>query len=373
MTHRWRVMAWMIVMIVLLAWTALPVAVDSAAASTQAPRLWQLAEQEQATLEQRGVVLHESSLSTYLNTVAERLWEKVDTDLNLPTVEVIMDSRMEAYAYPNGYCYLSTGILDQIENEDQLAMILAHEMVHYVRQHAVALYNHFQKPIFNAALQYANQNQGFNEQAMNKEIQAAEYEADHEGLAILKAAGYCEAEVLALMSNLMRGLRDQGPPEASGPLENRIKIMQRLIGHARSDFSCKSATDGDPQHFLKRIAPAFLANAQTSLRRGNWNQADKSVTKFLVLQPENARAFYLKGEILRRRNDGDGKNLCIGCYEKALKIDPTFPLAHRALGELYYKAGRYQMARPYFEAFLSLAPQDDAREYVKGYLRQCRD
>jgi uncharacterized protein HemY len=55
----------------------------------------------------------------------------------------------------------------------------------------------------------------------------------------------------------------------------------------------------------------------------------------------------------------------------ALKIDPKFPLAHRALGELHFKAGRYQMAKPYFEAFLSLAPQDDAREYIKGYLRQC--
>ncbi|MCB2147372.1 MAG: M48 family metalloprotease [Deltaproteobacteria bacterium] len=371
MTPPYRyVAAWMMATLV---WAAPLYALDAVAASNQTPRLWRLAAQEQAMLEQRGVVLHEASLSSYLQTVAGRLWEQVSTDLNAPAINVVVDTRMEAYAYPNGYFFLSTGILNQIENEDQLAMIIAHEMVHYVRQHTAVLYDHFQMSIHSTGLSYADQGQRDGGLAMKLKIDAAERQADDEGLVILKAAGYCETEVLSLMSNLLNSMLDQGGGEAVGQLENRIKTMKSLIGQARDSVSCTSAPVGSHVFFLNRIAPALLANAQSALTCGDWNQADRSISKYLVLNPEDARAYYLQGEVLRRRNNGDGKNQCMESYKKALKIDPEFPLAHRALGELYFKAGRFQTAKPYFEAFLSLAPQDDAREYIKGYLRQCQN
>ncbi len=359
-------------MILLFAWATQVVAAH-ASAPDQTTRLWRLAAQEQAALEQRGVVLDEASLSSYLQTVAGRLWEQVPTDLTTPTVKVVMDPRMQAYAYPNGYCFLSTGILNRIENEDQLAMILAHEMVHYVRQHTAALYDHFQMASHSTGMPYADQRQSTGGLAMKQKIDAAEYQADDEGLTILMAAGYCETEALTLMSNLLDNLRDQGSSETLGRLESRIETIETRIGRPRDSVSCKSATHGDPYFFLNRIAPALMANAQAAITCGDWNQADQSISKILALKPDNASAHFLKGELLRRRNDGDGRNQCIGSYLKALKIDPEFPMAHRALGELHYKAGRFQTAKPYFEAFLSLAPQDDAIPFIKGYLKQCRD
>lgn len=369
MTRTGYLVAWMIL---LFAW-APPVVAAHASATDQTTRLWRLAAQEQAALEQRGVVLYEASLSSYLQIVAERLWEQVPTDLTTPTVKVVMDPRMQAYAYPNGYCFLSTGILARLENEDQLAMILAHEMVHYVRQHTAALYDHFQMSSRSTGLPYADQGQSAGGLAMKEKIDAAEYQADDEGLTILKAAGYCETEALTLMSNLLDSLRNQGSSETVGRLESRIETIKTRVGRTRNRMSFKSASPGNPYLFLNRIAPALMANAQAAITCGDWNQADQSISKFLALKPDNARAHFLRGEVLRRRNDGDDKNQCIGPYLMALKIDPEFPMAHRALGELHYKAGRFQTAKPYFEAFLSLAPQDDAIPFIKGYLQQCRD
>ena len=120
-----------------------------------------------------------------------------------------MDPHMQAYAYPNGYCFLSTGILNRTENEDQLAMILAHEMVHYVRQHTVELYNHIQKPVIGSGLPGTNPDRAACGEATQRKIDAAEYQADKEGLAILKGAGYCQAEILSLLSNLINSLQDQ--------------------------------------------------------------------------------------------------------------------------------------------------------------------
>jgi predicted Zn-dependent protease len=274
----------------LWAWPTPVQATDEAAPLSQTNRMWRLAAQEQATLEQRGIVLQDVSLSCYLQTVAERLWEQVHTDLSPPAFKVIADPRMEAYAYPNGYCYLTTGILAQMENEDQLAMILAHEMVHYARQHTVLLYDHFQKPVPETGLPYADQNQAAGRQAIEEKIDAAEYQADQEGLSILKGAGYCQADVLTLMSNLIHSMQDQGQPAAVRRLKKRAIFFNMLLGqdHGRSSFA--SATHGDHEFFLNRIAPALMANAQAAVQRGDWNQADGSASKFLVVKPDDARA-----------------------------------------------------------------------------------
>jgi tetratricopeptide (TPR) repeat protein len=251
-------------------------------------------------------------------------------------------------------------------------MILAHEMVHYARQHTAKLYNHLQNPDHDTGLQYADHSPVGSARDVAKKIDAAEYQADCQGLSILKGAGYCEAEVLTLMSNLMESIKDHGTPEAHKKMANRRITMKTLIGQDQGVLSGGSASDDASERFLTRIAPALMANAQAALQRGDWKQADISVSKFLDLKPDDARAHYLQGEILRRQNNGDRTEKCLDSYEASLKIDPTFPLAHRALGEIHYKAGRYQEAKPYFETFLSLAPQDEAREYIKGYLLQCQ-
>jgi predicted Zn-dependent protease len=360
-------------LMLLLMWTAIGYASAASDASGQASRLWRLAENEQATLEARGVVLHDAPLSSYIMDVAGRLWKQVSSDLDSPTIRIFMDTGIEAYAFPNGHCFLSTGMLELIENESQLAMILSHEIVHYARQHTASLYNHFQKTTLPIDRQDAGRNSMAGRRTIQKQIDAAEHQADSEGLSILKAAGYCEAEVLPLMCNLTKRMQDRGHSETVGQLEKRAAFFKLRVGKDRKRHPGPMSAETDREGYLDRIAPALMANAQIALRRGEWDQADRSICKFLDSRPEDARAHYLKGEMLRRQNSNANDNPCIGSYQKALNIDPTFPLAHRALGEWYYKAGRYQMAKPYFEAFLSLAPEDKAREYIKGYLRQCQN
>ncbi len=357
----------------LLAWSAPVLGMDAGGGISQSQRLWRLAAQEQATLDQRGVILQDASLSIYLQAVAKRLWENVDTDLSLPTIKIIKDTRMEAYAYPNGYCFLTTGMLNQLDNESQLAMIIAHEMVHYIRQHTTELYDHYQKPGPETGLQYADRRQASGGEDIEQKIDAAEHQADQEGLSILESAGYCGTEVLALISNLIKNMQDKGRPVTVDRLKDRLASMQTMLHNAQGKSACTSAAGDGHALYLNRIAPAFMANAQVAIQRGDWDQADRSISLFQILKPADARAYYLKGEILRRRNVGDAKNQCIGYYEKALEIDPTFPSAQRVLGELHFKAGRYQKAKSYFEAFLNLAPQDDTRAYIKGYLLQCQE
>jgi predicted Zn-dependent protease len=358
-------------MILMAAWAGPLHALNAADASVHENRLRQLAAREEAALEQSGAIVHDAALDRYLTGVAARLWQQTGSDLKMPVIQVISDVRMEAYTYPNGYIFLTTGILAPIENEDQLAMIIAHEMVHYARHHAAALYDQFQIPAHNSGLSYAHHSRASSVK-LEQKIDAAEYQADSEGLIMIQRAGYCQAEALTLISKLMDCLKNQAAPEALKDLSRRRTVLQALINRNTNGPACSSSTDARTRRFLGGIAPAWKANAQIALRRGDWDQADRSIVKYLALRPNDAHAYYLRGEILRRRNDRDHKSESVRFYKEALKIDPQFPPAYRALGELCFKAGRYRQAKTYFDAFLSLVPRDGASAYIKGYLRQCQ-
>ena len=119
-------------LIVISMWAAIGYASTASVPPDRTSPLWRLAAQEQAMMEERGIVLGEASLTAYLQGVTDRLWKEVScAGLSTPIVKVVMDTPIDAFAYPNGHCFLSTGILDVLDNESQLAMVLSHEMVHY--------------------------------------------------------------------------------------------------------------------------------------------------------------------------------------------------------------------------------------------------
>lgn len=51
------------------------------------------------------------------------------------TFAVLRDDSFNAFATPGGYIYLTTGTLSQLDDEAELAAVLAHEIAHVVRKH----------------------------------------------------------------------------------------------------------------------------------------------------------------------------------------------------------------------------------------------
>ncbi len=80
--------------------------------------------------------LHQSeSLNHYVNKVG--MWLALNSAKpDLPwKFGVIDSSAINAFAAPGGYVFVTSGMLLQLENEAQLAAILAHEIIHVVEQH----------------------------------------------------------------------------------------------------------------------------------------------------------------------------------------------------------------------------------------------
>ncbi len=93
-----------------------------------------------------GMVYHDEALSAYLNQVGRAMIpagvepERVKWDF-----QVLKDPMPNAFALPNGTIYVHTGLLSLLENEDQLASVLAHEITHVTDRHGYLHYRDYRK------------------------------------------------------------------------------------------------------------------------------------------------------------------------------------------------------------------------------------
>jgi predicted Zn-dependent protease len=111
---------------------------QSAALEPDEAWLWEQAAREHHRLSASGSVLRDPVLDDYLSSVASRL---LPPDLAgggvAVSVQVLANPSLNAFALPNGAIYVHSGLLAQLENEAQLAMVLAHELGHIVHRHAI--------------------------------------------------------------------------------------------------------------------------------------------------------------------------------------------------------------------------------------------
>src|SRR5512133_4272190 len=100
-------------------------------------RLWTRSEEEQQSIDQSGMLYQDRELEAYLNSIAKKV-QPPEAYERIPfRIHVLKNPYCNAFAYPNGQIYLHTGILARIDNEAQLATIIAHEMTHATHRHQV--------------------------------------------------------------------------------------------------------------------------------------------------------------------------------------------------------------------------------------------
>jgi predicted Zn-dependent protease len=127
-------------------------------------------------------------------------------------IGVIKSDAINAFAMPGGYILLSSGLLKLLENEDELAFVLAHEISHVARRHHYQVVLR-QRLADQAAkgLQEAIQDGNTAKLAQaSGQIYArgldktAEFESDRMGAEIMTRAGYDPAAAINVLEKLQR-------------------------------------------------------------------------------------------------------------------------------------------------------------------------
>lgn len=87
--------------------------------------------------EQFGGLYPDERVQQYVTSIGQRLIRFSGRE-DLPWEFGVLDSdEINAFALPGGFIYITRGLLFNLENEAQLAAILAHEVVHVAERHSV--------------------------------------------------------------------------------------------------------------------------------------------------------------------------------------------------------------------------------------------
>ena len=347
------------------------------AAMEEEQMLWRRALEEQDTINGSGVLYQDAEIESYLNQIAAKLQiNSISPDISFQ-IKVIKDTSLNAFAFPNGVIYIHTGILARMENEAQLAALLAHEMVH-------CTHRHYLRALRSIKDRTQAESATFRELARFPGITGAmaslggytrafENEADRVGLDLAVKANYDPREVVKLFKLLKQEIEIERieEPYFFGTHPNVQQRIENINNWLAEKYQKKITGVRNTDVFQSRLSRLVLDNARLDLRRGRFFIAQRTVEKFLVLKPDDARAYFLLGEIIRQRGRQDDAAAAIKYYEKSISLNPSFPEPHKAMGLIHYKDGEKRLAKKYFESCLLLSPDAADKAYIQRYLKLC--
>jgi predicted Zn-dependent protease len=215
-------------------------------------------------LRQDGLVLYSGSpaVSAYVNTVGQRVAAASRLPARIFTFQVVDDPDINARATMGGFIYINTGLLRAIQNEAELAGVLAHEVGHLEHRDGLNQLWHLL-----TVEQLWQQEQGVARRLVQvggqlrslSNSHAAEFLADATAFRLLGEAGYAQVGLVTLLQRLQA---DSPGPLAPGlvsthpPPQGRLRQLQRQLATAatasaeqgldQAAYSARIANLGDP-------------------------------------------------------------------------------------------------------------------------------
>jgi len=115
--------------------------------------------------------------------------------------KVVQTDEVNAYAIAGGYMYVNTGILDFLDNENEIAFVLAHEISHNEKKHCIKRVQYAAlassvDPTFGEIVQTA-----YNMYSLPYS-KYDEYEADENGVMLMEKAGYNKSGAVSFFEKL---------------------------------------------------------------------------------------------------------------------------------------------------------------------------
>lgn len=105
--------------------------------STKDYHLVETSEEMHAQLVRRGMLYGDADLDAWLQSIGERVAPEPTDFYQDYRFYLLRDPSPNAFALPNGQIYVHTGMIARLENEAQLASLLAHEINHVAGHHGV--------------------------------------------------------------------------------------------------------------------------------------------------------------------------------------------------------------------------------------------
>lgn len=159
-------------------------------------------------------LVKDDELQHYVNDVGYWVASRSSRE-DLPwTFGVINSKGINAFAAPGGYIVITLGLFNLLENEAQLAGVLAHEIAHVVQKHHLEALQKVMKREFLTDLAVASVNDKKDRKNLDMMVNAGvqlyatgldreyEYEADIRGVVLAARAGYDPFALLDVLTTI---------------------------------------------------------------------------------------------------------------------------------------------------------------------------
>ncbi len=419
MNHRIRRVTWVALLGLCLSCVPTKLPPVSSAGSTFEPlkdevRLWDRSREEERKLLEKTAVYPDPLLEDYLEAVVVRLNpEEMAANPELDyRVRVVEDPTLNAFAFAHGSLYVHTGLLARMENEDQLATVLGHEMTHVENRHMLR----YQRSARNkqiglgitavaaAVILAGEEGDAYKDGKYGKAarigvlgdlliglgLQLAfvasvngygrdlEREADQGGFVKMRTAGYNPREAPKVYQALLADHGDSSKTEAfffgSHPrLTNRIENANSWIDENSATLPNATPQSGE---FERRIRPVIRDDARLNLEAGRLELAELELERVRGMMPEDPETHLLLGR-LHLKQAGSKKNVdnrddlrrrAGEAFREAVRLDPDRPEPHRELGLLAYRSEEFATACVQFRQYAELDPDATDAERIRDYV-----
>lgn len=349
-------------------------------------RLWSRSEEEEHSIAKSGMLYQDRELEAYLNGIAKKL-QPAEAYQRIPfRIHVLKNPFCNAFAYPNGQIYVHTGILARIDNEAQIATLLAHEMTHATYRHQVREFRGMlnKTAVFASTRSLLGELPGVGDlttvigeigtkASISGHSRDMETEADMVGIKLVVKAGYDAREAPKLFQHLKEEMEEDEQKEpfffSSHPrLKERAENYKEFL--AESGNGTGGVTNADI--FRRKVAEVIIVNALMDFRAGRFPRAQRGANDYVKIRPKDGRGYYLLGEIARQKAEDGDQSEAKKQFQKAVSVAPSYPDAYRGLGLVYFKEGNRSQAMKAFKSYLGKAPHAPDKSYIDDYVAQCK-
>jgi predicted Zn-dependent protease len=158
----------------------------------------EIGQQVAADVESKEKLLRNTNVQNYVDGVGQRIARICDRRDVSYEFKVINKDEINAFACPGGFIYVYTGLLEILDNEAQLAGVLAHEISHVVARHSIKKLQNIYGYSILATIALGDKTEGAAGDIVNVAAMLIlqgysrdnEFEADRFGILYAKNAGY---------------------------------------------------------------------------------------------------------------------------------------------------------------------------------------
>ncbi|HJY29736.1 MAG TPA: M48 family metalloprotease [Pyrinomonadaceae bacterium] len=380
--------------------------------------------------ERDGLVLADEAANAYLRRVGQSL---IPRDLKLERVSwkfrALRDPQPNAFALPNGSIYVTTGLMTLIDNESQLAAIIAHELTHVMRRHTYVFNRSNRKKfltinvmaavgayapggIVGAVISIVTAVAPFMMMATifgySRDL---EREADRKGIDMMISAEYAPEEMVNVMKLLDKDLEGENIRlfyNDHPALDERIKYLSNYLGSRADRVTHQMELNRERTAYFQSMEPVMRHNVQLAINAGRARSAVYFAQRLVDFHEDSENLFWLaesyrtlgprapeltekqltnsamkdaaKKRVKRTLEEEERELLATPAgqenwqkhqqkaeelYKRSLSAENPAPVAHRGLGMLYEKLGRGTDAVAAYEKYLELSSNAIDRERIQ--------